>query len=60
VGVQSQGTITWGGKPHHKDNETLKEEPGGKKDILHNRTSGGHPRGKFGKVLVRVEVLEML
>jgi hypothetical protein len=48
------------GKPHHKDNETHKEEPGGKKDILHNRTSGGHPRGKIGKFLVRVEVFEIL
>jgi hypothetical protein len=27
-----------------------KEEPGGTKDMLHNWTSGGHPRGTIGEV----------
>jgi hypothetical protein len=58
--IHSQGTITRWGKLHHKDFETHKWGPGSIKDILHNRKSGGHRRGKIGKVLVRVEVLEML
>jgi hypothetical protein len=49
-----------GGEPRHKDNETHKEEPGGIKGILHNWTSGGHPRRKIWKVLIRIEVLEIL
>jgi hypothetical protein len=38
---------------NHIINKTKqKEEPGGTKDIhiLHNWTSGGHPRGKIGEV----------
>jgi hypothetical protein len=30
--------------------DRTKEEPGGTKDILHNWTSGGHPRGTIGEV----------
>jgi hypothetical protein len=30
------------------------------KDILHKWMSGGYPRGKIGKILIRREVLEIL
>jgi hypothetical protein len=42
-----------------KDNETHKEEKSGTNDVLQNWTSGGHPGGIVGRVLIRIEFLEI-
>jgi hypothetical protein len=60
LNIHSQGITTRWGKPHHKDNETHNEKKDGIKDILHHWMSGGHPKGTTGKVLIRLEVLEIL
>jgi hypothetical protein len=43
-----------------KDNETHKEETSGAKDVVQHWTSGGHRRGIVGRVLIRIEFLEIL